>query len=322
MDDLVKIYNPSREIPAVLTIHDIAGLVKGASEGKGLGNAFLSHISAVDAIFHVCRAFKDKDIEHVESSIDPVRDLDIISAELVAKDLAAVTRKHDDLARIISRGVNKTKETARQFETMKRAKEYLEAGTDIREGNWSNDDVETLNELQLLTAKPVVYLVNIADKDFVNKSNKYLPDVAQWCSTRTPDAPIIPFSITFEQRWLTLSPEEQEASEAKSVVPRIAVTGYKALNLIHYFTCGKEEVRAWTIKSGTLAPAAAGVIHSDIQRCFVNADIFSYEDLMKLGSEAEVKKAGKLGQRGKDYEVKDGDIAFFRHTAGGSGKKK
>jgi len=164
MDQLVKIYKPEKEIPAVLTIHDIAGLVKGASEGKGLGNAFLSHISAVDAIFHVCRAFKDKEVEHVESSVDPVRDLDIISTELIQKDLSLVKRKHDDLHKIITRGVNKTKETQRQYETMKKALDYLENNVDIREGDWTNDDVETLNELQLLTAK-YVYNRNLGATD-------------------------------------------------------------------------------------------------------------------------------------------------------------
>lgn len=167
-----------------------------------------------------------------------------------------------------------------------------------------------------------MYLCNISDKDFVNKSNKFLPDVHEWVQKRSPGSTLIPFSITFEQRWVGMTPEEQAACESQTMVPRISVTGYKALGLIHYFTCGKVEVRAWTIKNGTLAPGAAGVIHTDFQRCFVNADMFAYDDLIKYGSEAEVKKAGKLMQRGKEYEVKDGDIAFFRHTAGGAGNKK
>lgn len=321
-DKLVEMFKPKSTIPAVLTIHDIAGLVRGASEGRGLGNAFLSHISAVDAIFHICRAFKDKEIEHVENTVDPVRDLDIISEELVKKDLVRVTSEFDDCSKVIARGIDKTKEKKQEFETLKKAKECLESNTDIREYKWTNDDVEVLNRLQLLTAKPVVYLVNISKKDYEKKSNKYLDDIATWCQKRSPDSPIIPFSVKFESDYLAMSEDERKACEHKSAMPKITVTGYNALNLIHYFTCGPDEVRAWTIKQGTLAPAAAGVIHTDFQRCFVMAEVYSYEDLIKFGSEAEVKKNGKLMQRGKDYEFRDGDIAFFKHTAGGAGRKK
>jgi obg-like ATPase 1 len=321
-DKLVEMYKPKSVIPAVLTIHDIAGLVRGASEGRGLGNAFLSHIAAVDAIFHICRAFKDKEIEHVEATVDPVRDLDIISAELVAKDLSRVKVEYEECEKIVTRGIDKSKEKKMQLETFKKAKECLEAGTDIREYKWNNDDVDNLNKLQLLTAKPIVYLINISKKDYETKSNKFLGDIVSWVQKRSPDAPMIPVSVTFEQEWLKLADEEKEKSETKSAVPKITVQGYKALNLVHYFTCGPDEVRAWTIKQGTLAPAAAGVIHTDFQKFFVMAEVFSYEDLVKYGSESEVKKNGKLGQRGKDYEFKDADIAFFKHTAGGSGKKK
>ncbi len=321
-DKLVEIYKPKSVIPAVLTIHDIAGLVRGASEGRGLGNAFLSHIAAVDAIFHICRAFKDKEIEHVEATVDPVRDLDIISKELIAKDLQRVNTELETCGKAIARGIDKSKERKQQFETLKKAKECLESDTDIREYKWGNEDVDTLNTLQLLSAKPIVYLVNISKKDYENKSNKFLSDIVAWIGKRSPDAPIIPFSVRFESDWLAMSEEEKTASETKTAIPKITVQGYKALNLVHYFTCGPDEVRAWTIKHGTLAPAAAGVIHSDFQKCFVMAEVFSYDDLLKYGSEAEVKKAGKLMQRGKDYEFKDADIAFFKHTAGGAGKKK
>ena len=321
-DKLCEMYKPKKEIPAVLTIHDIAGLVRGASEGRGLGNAFLSHITAVDAIFHVCRAFKDKEIEHVEASVDPVRDLDIISKELIAKDLAVVKAQYDIVAKVIERGIDKSKDKRQEYDTLSKAKACLEAGTDIREYEWSNNDVDVLNRLQLLTAKPVVYLINVSKKDYINKSNKFLGDIVKYVQTRSPGAPMIPFSVTFETEWLDMSPEDQAASEVKTAMPKVTITGYKALKLIHYFTCGQDEVRAWTIKEGVLAPAAAGVIHTDFEKNFIMAEVFSYDDLIKYGSEAEVKKAGKLMMRGKEYEFQDGDCAFFKHNAGGAGKKK
>jgi len=320
-EQLCKIYSPKKEIPAVLTIHDIAGLVRGASEGRGLGNAFLSHITAVDAIFHVCRAFKDKEIEHVENSVDPARDLDIISQELIAKDLATVNTIYEVVAKVVSRGIDKTKEKKQELETLTKAKACLEAGTDIREYEWSNNDVDVLNKLQLLSAKPIVYLINVSKKDYINKSNKHIGDIVNYVTKRSPGAPLIPFSVTFETEWLDKTPEEQEASEVKSSMPKVTITGYRALKLIHYFTCGKDEVRAWTLKEGVLAPGAAGVIHTDFERCFIMAEVFTYEDLIKYGTESEIKKAGKLMQRGKEYEFKDGDIAFFKHNAGGGGKK-
>lgn len=321
-DKLVEIYKPKSIVPAVLTIHDIAGLVRGASEGRGLGNAFLSHISAVDAIFHVCRAFKDKDIEHVENSVDPVRDLDIISKELIAKDLAQVTSEYEVCSKIVSRGIDKSKAKLLEFETLGKAKTCLEAGTDIREYSWSNDDIDTLNHLQLLTAKPIIYLINVSKKDYIGKSNKYIGDIVKYVSERSPGAPIIPFSVTFESELLDMSEEEVNALETKSAMPKVTLTGYKALSLIHYFTAGPGEVRGWTIKQGTNAPGAAGVIHTDFQKFFVMSEIFSFEDLIKYGSEAEIKKNGKLMQRGKDYEVKDGDICYFKHNAGSAAKKK
>ena len=329
-DKLVEMYKPKSVVPAVLTVHDIAGLVRGASEGKGLGNAFLSHISAVDAIYHVCRAFRDKDIEHVEASVDPVRDLQIISEELIAKDLALVTKHYDELKRMVDLGRDKSKERLAELATLTKAKECLTAGTDIREYSWGNDDIDPLNKLQLLTAKPIVYLVNISKKDFYRRSNKHLADIKTWVDKRSPGAQMIPFSVTFEQEWLAMSQEERDNYKnpedpdipAVSQVPRIITEGYHALRLIHYFTAGADEVRAWTVKSGSLAPAAAGVIHTDFKNNFIMAEIMNYDDLVVCGSEVEVKKAGKLAQRGKEYEVKDGDICYFKIGQSTAAKKK
>ena len=329
-DKLVQMYKPKSVIPAVLTVHDIAGLVRGASEGKGLGNAFLSHITAVDAIFHICRAFRDKDIEHVENSVDPVRDLEIISKELIAKDLALVTKHYEDTKKIVDQGRDKSKERLQELKTLTAAKECLEAGTDIREYGWGNEDIDNLNKLQLLTAKPIVYLVNISKKDFFRRSNKFLEDIMTYCSKRSPGSSVIPFSVSFEQEWLDMGEDGQKefknpedpAIPVTTMMPRITTTGYHALRLIHYFTCGPDEVRCWSIKQGTNAQNAAAVIHTDISKNFVMAEVMNYDDLMELGSENEVKKAGKLGQRGRDYEVKDGDCMYFKHNAGSASAKK
>lgn len=328
-DKLCEIYKPKSKLPPIMELTDIAGLVKGASEGAGLGNAFLSHIQAVDAIYHVCRAFRDKDIEHVEASVDPVRDLNIISNELVLKDLALVTKNYTEAKKLFDLGRDKSKEKKQEVDTLAKAKECLEAGTDIREYPWEGQDIEVLNRLQLLTAKPIVYLVNISKKDFYKRSNKFLPDIAEWVKQRSPDAPLIPVSVTFEEDWQQMSDEEKanfknpvdENIPATSMVPKIITTGYHALRLIHYFTCGQQEVRGWTIKQGTLAPQAAGVIHTDFIKNFISAEIITYEDLLQYGSEKEVKAAGKLQQRGKDYEILDGDICHFKIGQATGGKK-
>jgi obg-like ATPase 1 len=316
-------HKPKNEMPAVLTVTDIAGLVRGAHEGKGLGNEFLSNIQAVDAIYHVTRAFKDKKIEHVEGEVDPVRDLQIISEELIAKDLALVTKSVEALKKVVDRGIDKSKKPV--YDVMVRVQEWLEAGKDIREGDWLPTDIPILNELQLLSAKPIVYLVNIATKDVEEGKNKWFKKIKEWCSERSPGAPVIPFSAAFEAKWEAMSEDERKAAREKkqdSQLPKIIVTGYHALKLVHYFTVGPDEVRAWTLREGTLAPQAAGVIHGDFEKCFISVVQYNYADFVEHESEQGVQAAGKLLTKGKSYVVQDGDILFFKHNAGGAGKKK
>jgi len=310
---------PGKVTPAVLTITDIAGLVKGAHEGKGLGNAFLSNIGACDAIFHVCRGFKDSEIEHVEGSVDPVRDLDIITNELQKKDLEKVTARLDVVTKLLAKGQDKTKKL--DVATMTAAKELLESGKDIRHGAWKNDDIDILNEQQLLTAKPVVYLVNIGNEEYALQKNKYLSKIHEWVKAKDPYGKIIPFSASFEAEVCGFGDDETARQafltekKTKSMIPKIITTGYAALDLIQYFTMGDVEVRAWTIKKGTLAPAAAGVIHSDFAKHFICAEVMSFDDFKALGSEAEVKKAGKYKTQGKLYLMQDGDICNWKHNA-------
>jgi len=318
-DFLVSVAKPAKVTPAVLTITDIAGLVKGAHEGKGLGNAFLSNIGACDAIFHVCRGFKDKEIEHVEGSVDPVRDLDIITTELQKKDLEKCTARLEIVKKAFERGQDKSKK--QDVLTFTAAKELLEAGKDIRHGNWKNDDIDILNEQQFLTAKPVVYLVNIGNEEYALQKNKYLAKIHEWVKSKDQYGKIIPFSASFEAQVCEFGDDEEarkkflEEKKVKSMMAKIITTGYHALDLIHYFTVGEVEVRAWTIKKGTMAPAAAGVIHSDFMKHFICAEQMAFDDFKQFGSEAEVKKAGKYKTQGKLYVVQDGDIFTFKHNA-------
>jgi len=318
-DFLCQVVKPKNQVPAVLTVTDIAGLVKGAHEGKGLGNAFLSNIGACDAIYHVARGFKDTEIEHVEGSVDPVRDLEIISNELRQKDLEKVKARLEVVAKSLRNGQDKSKK--QDHLTLTAAKELMEAGKDVRSGAWKNDDIDVLNEQQFLTAKPVVYLVNIGNEEYAAQKNKYLAKIHEWVKAHDPHAKIIPFSASFEATVCGFGNDEAarqkflEESKTKSMIPKIITTGYAALDLIQYFTAGEVEVRAWTVKKGSTAPQAAGVIHSDFQKNFICAEQMRFEDFKEHGSEVEVKKAGKYKTQGKLYIVQDGDILFFKHNS-------
>mmetsp|Transcript_2278 Transcript_2278/g.3802 ORF Transcript_2278/g.3802 Transcript_2278/m.3802 type:complete len:392 (+) Transcript_2278:77-1252(+) len=317
--ELVKMYQPKNEVPAMLTVTDIAGLVKGASEGAGLGNAFLSHIQAVDGIYHVCRAFDNADVTHVEDSVDPVRDLEIIHNELRKKDikqcnsfLEANKKQYDNKAL--------KKDMIFEYDTIAKAHAGLMENKDVRALLWDSKEIDVLNKLQFLTAKPMIYLANISKSSYIAKGNKWLPKIEEYVKSRGCDDLVLPFSVTFEQECLDAEtgggiPAKQafmKEAGARTIIPMIIKSGYSALNLIRYFTAGKAEVAAWSIKLGTLAPQAAGVIHTDFEKGFVCADVMNYDDLMELKSEAAVKSAGKLLMKGKTYEVVDGDIMHFK----------
>ncbi|KAJ0395043.1 hypothetical protein P43SY_003564 [Pythium insidiosum] len=314
---LVEKYKPASVVPPVMTITDIAGLVKGASEGAGLGNAFLSHIQAVDAIYHMVRGFDSSEVTHVEGNVDPVRDIQIIQQELRLKDLDRVTKLVDSSRKNVERGIG-GKEKKMEFDALVRVKEWLEAGNDVSFGNWSALEVDVLNQLQLITAKPVVFLVNVSKRDYLRKGNKYLTKIAEFVKERGGNEPVIPLSCEFELELLDLEAGGQleqyqkENPTHKSTLNRVLKMGYHALGLIHFFTAGKDEVRGWTIRKGRLAPQAAGVIHSDFERGFIMAEVQAFADLKELGSEEAVKKAGKMKQQGKKYEVQDGDIIYFK----------
>ncbi|KAI0648831.1 P-loop containing nucleoside triphosphate hydrolase protein [Trametes meyenii] len=320
---LCDLYKPASRVPAFLTCIDIAGLTAGASTGAGLGNAFLSHVRAVDGIFQVVRAFDDAEVIHVEGDVDPCRDMEIISTELRLKDIEWV-EKHLDSLKKTGRALGNTsladKAKKEEIATVQKIYDVLtKDNKDVRKYDWNNKELDVVNGLQLLTAKPVTYLVNLSERDYIRKKNKWLPKIKAWIDEHNPGDPLIPFSVALEERLALMSDEERKEEETKigttSALGKITHHGYASLDLIRYFTCGPDEVRAWTIRKGTKAPQAAGVIHSDFENKFVCGEIMSYEDLREYGSETSVKAAGKLRQQGKPYEMVDGDIAYWKAGA-------
>jgi len=320
---LCAAFKPKKEMPAVLTVTDIAGLVKGASEGAGLGNAFLSNIQAVDAIFHQVRTFNDKDVTHVESSIDPLRDIEIINKELLLKDIALVQKLVDSKGKNVERGVG-GKEAKAEFGALVKALDYLKTKGHVRFGTWSVLEISVLNTLQLLTAKPQVYLINMSEKNYCGGRSNWLLKINEMVKTLGGE-PVIPYSVGFEKTLFDMG-EEAAAEHCKknkfrSMLPTIIKKGYHLLNLIHFFTVGPDEVRAWSIRNGTLAPGAAGTIHTDFERGFICAKIYKFKDFREHKTEAAVKKKGLLKQEGRKYLMIDGDICHFEHNVTKTKKK-
>lgn len=321
-DWLCEKYQPKSKVPANLTVYDIAGLTRGASTGAGLGNAFLSHIRAVDAIFQVVRCFDDAEIIHVEGDVNPTRDLDIISEELRLKDIE-FTEKALEAQKKKTRsgggGLEMKKMLAEQA-TIEKILQHLKDGNDVRKGDWQPKEVEVINPLFLLTAKPVVFLVNLSERDYIRKKNKHLPKIAEWVKEHAEGDPIIPVSVSFEERLTHFETEAEALAEQKNVgadsaLPKIVLQMRKALNLGSFFTSGSDEVRQWTIRNGIKAPQAAGVIHTDFEKTFIQAIVTPFNILKELGDEAEVKAKGKVMTKGKDYVVEDGDILVIKAGA-------
>jgi len=325
-DFLVQHYKPASKVPAFLNVTDIAGLVKGASEGQGLGNAFLSHISACDGLFHLCRAFDDEDVTHVEGEVDPIRDLGIINEELRLKDEAFLLPFIEKFERTV---LLKDKKAKPEYDILLKIKSVLcDDKQHLRFHEWNAHEIEVLNKHLFLTAKPVIYLVNLTAKDFIRKKNKWLPKIKEAVEAMDPGALIVPFSAAFELNVIDMEPDQKKAYEeetkAASQLEKIIVAGFKTLQLQYFFTCGPDEVKAWTVQTGTKAPQAAGRIHTDFEKGFIMAEVMKYKDFHELGSEAAVKAAGGYRQQGKTYVVEDGDIIYFKFNAGAglSAKKK
>ncbi|WFD02258.1 hypothetical protein MOBT1_000939 [Malassezia obtusa] len=320
---LCSLYKPKSEVPAFLTCIDIAGLTAGASTGAGLGNAFLSNVRAVDGIFQVIRAFDDSDIVHVEGDVNPTRDMEIISTELRLKDIEWVEKNLDTARKNARSAGNNSLEDRKKKEEVAIIEKVLhclqEENRDVRKGDWNGKEIDVINNMMLLTAKPVIYLVNLSERDYVRKKNKWLPKIKEWIDQNNPGDQLIPFSASLEEQLFSLG-EEQAQKEyleklgegVSSALGKITKSGYDGLDLIRYFTAGPDEVRAWSIRRGLKAPQAAGVIHSDFENKFVCGDIMAFEDLKEAGSENACRANGKLAQKGKTYEMVDGDIAHWK----------
>ncbi|CAI7657981.1 hypothetical protein PCG10_009285 [Penicillium crustosum] len=332
-DFLCKIWNPPSKYPAYLQVTDIAGLIKGASEGAGLGNAFLSHIQAVDGMYHVVRAFDNDEVLHVDDSVDPVRDLDTIQSELCKKDLDILAKAKVAEEAIVRKAGGKFKMLPLFDETTAKIKALLEQDKPVRDGEWTTPEIELINEkLRLITTKPVIYLINLTMKDYLRQKCKYLPKIAEWVKAHGGQgSDIIPFSVEFEEKLWSLRDDKAalDAFVAESKVPsrlgKITTEGFTKLGLQYYFTAGEKEIRCWPIKQGTLAPQAAGVIHGDFERGFIKAEVVAYKDFHDLcngeKSMGPIKAAGKYRQEGKSYVVQDGDIVHFQFNVAPPKKK-
>lgn len=312
LDKLAEMYNPVKFTPATIEFVDIAGLVRGASKGEGLGNKFLSHIREVDAIIHVVRCFEDDDIIHVDGSVDAKRDIETINLELILSDMEMIDRRIDR----VSKAMKGDKSLAKELDFLKRVKEALENEKPARSVECDEDEAAMLAEVALLTSKPVIYACNMSENDFVsgidtNENYKAVCEIAE-----AEGSEVLPICAGLEAEISSLSKEDKEMfltdlGIETSGLDLLIQRSYNLLGLISYLTAGQPEVRAWTIKKGTKAPQAAGKIHSDFERGFIRAEVVSFDTLMELGSLAAAKEKGLVKSEGKEYVMKDGDIVHF-----------
>ncbi|MFM2206650.1 MAG: hypothetical protein RL213_625 [Bacteroidota bacterium] len=313
LNKLETLVKPQKVVPTTIEIVDIAGLVKGASKGEGLGNQFLSNIRECDAIIHVVRCFEDPNVVHVDGSVDPVRDKETIDTELQLKDLESVEKKIGRTEKTAKAGGDK--EAAKCLEVLKTFKHHLEQGKPARSAPVAEDDFRFVADIFLLTAKPVLYVCNV-DERSVATGNSHVDRLRD--SVKDENAEVLVIAAAIEAEIVQLeSYEDRQAFLAdlglkESGVSQLIRAAYRLLNLQTYFTAGEKEVRAWTITRGMLAPAAAGVIHSDFEKGFIRAEVIKFADFIKFGSESACRDAGKLSVEGKEYEVTDGDIMHFR----------
>ncbi|MFQ9885339.1 redox-regulated ATPase YchF [Negativibacillus massiliensis] len=313
LDALAKMYDPDKITPAVIEFVDIAGLVKGASKGEGLGNKFLSNIREVDAIVHVVRCFEDGEIVHVEGSIGPKRDIEVINLELIFSDLDILERRIDKAVK----AAKGDKKYLAEVDLLNCVKAHLEEGKSARSMEFTDEEKAIMADIPLLSNKPIIYVANMSENDFNGKldSNPFYHEVLE--IAKEENSEVVPICARLEEEISDMSKEDklmflEEIGLEESGLDRLIKAGYHLLGLISYLTAGKPEVRAWTITRGTKAPQAAGKIHSDFERGFIRAEVISFEDLIANGSIAAAKEKGLVRSEGKEYVMQDGDVVLFR----------
>jgi hypothetical protein len=313
LDYLNEMYEPKSLVPTTYEFIDIAGLVAGASSGEGLGNKFLSHIREVDAIVEVVRCFDNPEITHVAGSTDPLRDIEIINVELVLSDLEIIENR---IGKIEKKAIaTKDKDSLLELGILKRIKDALEQNIPVRKIDFTDDELKIIKNFNLITAKPIIYAANVDDETIAVGDNEYTMLVKRYASEE--NAGVVVMCAKMEEELSSFSDEEKdeflkEIGVTNSGLDKLIYATYDLLGLATFFTSGKDECRAWTFKKGMKAPSCAGIIHSDFEKGFIKAEVMSYADLEKYGSELKVKEAGRLRLEGKEYEMQDGDICYFR----------
>lgn len=312
-DKLVSMYNPKKNIETAYEFTDIAGLVKGASKGEGLGNKFLSHIREVDAIVEVVRCFENGKIIHVDGEVNPIRDIETINLELSIADLDVITTRLEKVGK--KARTSKNKEDILELETLEKAKKALEENIPLRQIDFTEEEKLILKPFSFLTIKPIIYLANISEEELGKEDNRYVIEVKNYAQKE--DAKVVSLCAKVEEELSELSVEDktemlEALGEETSGLDKLIKATYDLLGLATYFTVGPDEVRAWTFKKGMNAKRCAGIIHTDFEKGFIRAEVISYEDLITYGSELKVKEAGKARLEGKDYLMQDGDICHFR----------
>ena len=313
LEKLAQLYNSKKITPAQIEFVDIAGLVKGASLGEGLGNKFLSHIREVDAIVHVVRCFENANITHVEGNIDPIRDIEIINLELILSDLESVTKRLEKAVKLVRGG---DKEAKQEMDLLEKIKNTLEQEKPARSITFNKDERKIVKGFFLLTTKPVLYVANISESDIgKEEQNPMVIKVQEYA--KQENALVIPLSCKIEEELRMLDPEDREMFKEELGIQeeglsKLIKSSYQLLGLMSFLTAGEKEVRAWTIVKGSKAPQAAGKIHTDFEKGFIRADIVSYDDLIALGGYNQAKEKGKVASVGKDYVMQEGDVCLFK----------
>ena len=313
LDFLNNLYKPASLVPTAFEFTDIAGLVKGASNGEGLGNKFLSHIREVDAIVEVVRCFEDKNIIHVENEVDPIRDIEIIEVELILSDLEIVENRFNKIGKKAS--LSKDKEVKKEAELLEKLQRALESNTAIRKLDLDEEEKKIIKPFNLLTSKPIIYMANVSEDDILLGSNEHVEKVKDYAEKDGSEVIVVCAKI--ESELSDLNDEEKinflnELGIAESGLDKLIKATYSLLGLETFFTAGTDEVRAWTFKTGMKAPQCAGIIHTDFERGFIRAEVMSFYDLERFGNEKLVKEAGRTRLEGKEYIMQDGDICYFR----------